>query len=116
MRTGNPKRAVKEKKYGYPIISTQLPAYPAINLGKNNMMELNKAYCVAVNFIEVKPDKQITKAAPANPLDMLSAVITAIKKLMLIGDTANHANNKLLKAAIKAPKNKHFIVPNLYEQ
>ena len=47
---------------------------------------------------------------------MLSAVITAIKKLMLIGDTANHANNKLLKAAINAPKNKHFIVPNLYEQ
>ena len=57
MRTGNPKRAVKEKKYGYPITSTQLPAYPAINLGKNNIMELNKAYCVAVNLIEVKPDK-----------------------------------------------------------
>ena len=57
MRTGNPKRAVKEKKYGYPIISTQLPAYPAINLGKDNMIELNKAYCVAVNFIEVNPDK-----------------------------------------------------------
>ena len=38
-------------------MSTQLPAYPAINLGKNNIMELNKAYCVAVNLIEVKPDK-----------------------------------------------------------
>ena len=34
---------------------------------------------------------------------MLSAVITAIKKLILIGDIANQANSKLLEAAIKAP-------------
>ena len=30
-RTGIPKKAVNEKKYGYPIKSTQPPAYPAIN-------------------------------------------------------------------------------------
>ena len=44
---------------------------------------------------------------------MLSAVITVIKKLTLICETANQANNKLLNAAIRAPKNNAFIVPNL---
>ena len=58
----------------------------------------------------------MTKAAPAKPLEILSAVITVIKKFMLIGETANHANNKLLNAAIKAPKNNVFIVPNLKAQ
>ena len=56
-RTGKPKKAVNEKKYGYPIKSTQPPAYPAINFGIKSIIELNKAYCVAVNFIEVNPDK-----------------------------------------------------------
>ena len=79
-------------------------------------MEVKRAYCVAVNLIDVRPDKYITNAAPAKPLEMLSAVITAIKKFMLIGDKASQANNRLLDAAINAPKNKDFIVPNLYEQ
>ena len=55
----------------------------------------------------------MTKAAPAKPLEILSAVITAIKKLTLIDEIANQANNKLLSAAIKAPKNNALIVPNL---
>ena len=38
---------------------------------------------MAVNFIDVSPDKYITNAAPAKPLEMLSAVITDIKYLML---------------------------------
>ena len=42
--TGIPKIAVSTKKNGQPIISTIPPAYPAINLGKNNIIELNKAY------------------------------------------------------------------------
>ena len=44
------------------------PEYPAINFGIKSISELKRAYCVAVNFIEVKPDKYITNAAPAKPL------------------------------------------------
>ena len=46
----------------------------------------------------------MTNAAPAKPLEILSAVITAIKNLTLIGDEASQAKSKLLDAAIKAPK------------
>ena len=111
--TGIPRIAVSVKKLAYPIISTQLPEYPAINLGKKSIMELKSAYWVAVNLTEVNPDKYTTKAAPANPLEILSAVITIIRNFILIGATASQANNKLLAAAIKAPKNNAFIVPNL---
>ena len=79
-------------------------------------MELNRAYWVAVNFSDVNPDKYITKAAPANPLEILSAVMTAIKKLILMGEIANQANNILLIAAIRAPKNKALIVPILQDE
>ena len=71
------------KKFAYPIISTQLPEYPAINLGKKSIIELKRAYCVAVNLIDVSPDKYTTKAAPAKPLEILSAVITIINSLDL---------------------------------
>tara|TARA_B100001287_G_C22601716_1_gene490746 strand:+ start:789 stop:1148 length:360 start_codon:yes stop_codon:yes gene_type:complete len=112
-RTGIPISAVTKKKFGYPIISTHAPAYPAINFGKKSIIELNRAYWVAVNFSDVNPDKYITKAAPANPLEILSAVMTAIKKFILMGEIANQANNILLIAAIRAPKNKALIVPIL---
>ena len=79
-------------------------------------MELNSAYCVAVNFIDVRPDKYTTNAAPAKPLAILSAVITIIKNLMLASDMASQANNKLLPEAITAPKNKDFIVPNFKQK
>ena len=95
---------------------TQVPAYPAINFGIKSINELNKAYCVAVNFKEVKLDKQTTKAAPAKPLEILSAVITKMRNSILILDTANQANNKLLAAATKAPMNNDLIVPNLKEK
>ena len=39
-----PRIAVSVKKLAYPIISTQLPEYPAINLGKKSIMELKSAY------------------------------------------------------------------------
>ena len=39
--------------------------------------------------------------------------LSAIKKEILASDTASHANNKLLEAAINAPKKSAFIVPNL---
>ena len=48
-------------------------------LAIKSIIELNNAYCVAVNFIDVKPDRYITNAAPANHLDILSAVITVNK-------------------------------------
>ena len=35
-----------------------------------------------MNFIDVNPDKYITKAAPAKPLEILSAVMTEIRYLM----------------------------------
>ena len=114
--TGIPNSAVITKKLSYPTRSTQLPAYPAINFGKNNIMEVKRAYCVAVNLIDVRPDKYITNAAPAKPLEMLSAVITYIKNFILISTLASHAKRRLLDAAIKAPKNNVFIVPNLIEK
>ena len=55
----------------------------------------------------------LLSSEPANPLDILSAVITVIKKLILASDIANQANNRLLDAAINAPKKRAFIVPNL---
>ena len=58
----------------------------------------------------------MTNAAPAKPLEILSAVITVIKNLILIGDEASQAKSKLLDAAIKAPKNNAFIVPYLKEK
>ena len=47
---------------------------------------------------------------------MLSAVITVIKKAISASDTANHANSRLLEAAINAPKKRAFIVPNFKEK
>ena len=44
IKTGTPRIAVNRKKFGYPIISTQLPEYPAINFGKKSIIELNSAY------------------------------------------------------------------------
>ena len=58
------------------MTSTQPPEYPAISFGIKSIIDENKAYCVAVNLIDVNPDRYITNAAPANPLEMLSAVIT----------------------------------------
>ena len=80
------------------------------------MIELNNAYCVAVNFKDVKADKYTTNAAPAKPLAILSAVITPIKNLILGSDMASQANNKLLLEAIKAPRNNDLIVPNFRQK
>ena len=65
-----------------------------------------------MNFIDVSPDKYITNAAPANPLEILSAVITEIKYLIFASVVANQAKSKLLDDAISAPMNKVIIVPN----
>jgi len=55
--TGIPRLAVNIKNNGYPKKVDIVPEYPAINLGIKSIIELNRAYCVAVNFIEVKEDK-----------------------------------------------------------
>ena len=68
---------------------------------------------MAVNFTDVSPDKYITNAAPAKPLEMLSAVITEIKYFILASVVANQAKSRLLNDAISAPINKVIIVPNL---
>ena len=61
-----------------------LPAYPAINLGRNNIIELNRAYWVAVNLMEVREDRYTINEAPAKPLAILSNVMTAIKNVILV--------------------------------
>ena len=58
-----------------------------------------------MNFIDVNADRYTTNAAPAKPLEILSAVMTIIKVLIFGSETANQANSKLLAAAINAPKN-----------
>ena len=91
------------KKYGYPTTLTNNPEYPAINLGINNINELNNAYWVAVNLIEVIEDKKTIKAAPANPLAILSAIITDANKKVSISLIANIANKIFVKAAMIEP-------------
>ena len=66
-----------------------------------------------MNFIDVNADRYTTNAAPAKPLEILSAVITIIKVLIFGSEIANQANSKLLAAAIKAQKNNAFKVPTL---
>ena len=75
------------------------------------MIELNKAYCVAVNLTEVKAERYTTKDAPAKPLAKLSKTITEIKNKMLMSLTANQANRILLKAAMIAPTKRPRITP-----
>ena len=60
-----------------------------------------------------KFEKEFISYCENQDLEVNSNQITVIKKLILIGEIANQANNKLLEAAIKDPKNKDFIVPNL---
>ena len=51
------------------------------------------------------------KVAPANPLAILSAVITKANIFMSATIIASHANNKLLRDEISAPINKDLIIP-----
>jgi hypothetical protein len=48
MTTGRPRQAVPKKKAEYPTASTNKPEKPAKNLGKSNMTDEKRAYCVAV--------------------------------------------------------------------
>ena len=110
---------------GQAIIKQNDNEYISISRNEENITNLQRLYphvkCYVGNiednglllrvFKEVKPDKYTTKAAPAKPLDILSAVITEIKNLMLVSAVANQAKSKLLREAIKAPINKVIIVP-----
>ena len=61
--------------------------------------------------MEVRFEIYTTNAAPAKPLEILSAIITPIKYLISVLTDASHANRILLKAAIIAPINSALIVP-----
>ena len=71
-----PITAVRRKKFEYPIASTMVPEYPPRSLGNRVINELKIAYCVAVNEILVRLDKNAINAALARPADKLSADIT----------------------------------------
>jgi len=64
---GKPSNPAYKKKMGYPDASTTNPENPPIIFAGSVISELNKAYCVAVYAVLVKPDKYAIKAEVANP-------------------------------------------------
>ena len=95
-----------EKKFKYPKLSTNVPEQPPINLGKNNIKEVNRAYWDVVKFIFVRELRKATKATEAIPAEILSAIIIIIKYIDLGSNITNKANKRFVVAANTAPSSK----------
>ena len=92
------------KKLKYPNVLTISPEYPPINLGKNNINEVNNAYCDVVKWVLVSELRKATNATEAMPADTLSATMTNIKYIISGSKLDNRAKRRLVAAARMAPK------------